>query len=158
MNGPATIKSIQEQIDQIGENKNDLIAGIRIVGDGPDMEWNDLKSSLEFTREQEIAGHCLWFSRGVLEVYPDELKAFYDVANKGHANNPFKPGDWRKPPVVAEKSGDAWKFHLTQKGRYRVIVKKNGRWAEVNSQVFEAGDHTMVDPEAQAVELLNDRR
>ena len=70
MDGPTTIKSVQEQIDQIDEEKVNLVAGVRVVGDGPDMKADDLTSVIDFTRKQELAGHVLWFSRGVLDVYP----------------------------------------------------------------------------------------
>jgi hypothetical protein len=158
MSGDATVKSIQEQIDQIGSEKVSLVAGIRIVGDGPDMPWEGLKQSLDFTRQQEIAGHCLWFSRGVLEVYPKQLEAYYDVAGKGQANNPFKPRDWRRPPIVATQNGDAFVAQVDRKARFRVIVKRDGRWTETMSREFDAGAHTFVEPGADAVELLIDRR
>lgn len=158
LDGPATIKSIQEQVDQIADEKINLTAGIRIVGDGPNMTFDDLKSVLDFTRKQEIAGHCLWFSRGVLEVYPEELKAFYDVQNKGHAANPFKPGDWRPMPLVATRAeGNAWKVKVTSKGRYRIIAKQDGAWSEIVSLELNEGEQTFVQ-EAEAVELLVDRR
>jgi uncharacterized lipoprotein YddW (UPF0748 family) len=158
MSGDATVKSIQEQIDQMGSEKVSLVAGIRIVGDGPDMPWEGLKQSLDFTRQQEIAGHCLWFSRGVLEVFPKQLEAYYDVAGKGHANNPFKPRDWRRPPIVAKQNGDAFVAQVDRKARFRVIVKRDGRWVETMSRDFDAGAHTFVEPGAEAVELLVDRR
>jgi uncharacterized lipoprotein YddW (UPF0748 family) len=158
MTGPATIKSIQEQIDQIDEEKYNLAPGIRIVGDGPDMPWQDLKDSIDFCRKQELAGHVLWFSRGVLDVYPEQLKAYYDVANKGHAASPMKPGDWRPMPFVATRGeGNAWKVTLTSGGRYTIIAKKDGVWSEVASLQLKEGENTIVE-EAEAVEVLVDRR
>ena len=74
---PAFEKSFREQVEAIGDRKKDLVAGIRVVGDGPDLSWEDLKKSIELTRELGTGGHCLWFSRGVLDVYPEQLKAFY---------------------------------------------------------------------------------
>jgi uncharacterized lipoprotein YddW (UPF0748 family) len=158
MSGEATIKSIDEQIEHMGVEKLNMIAGIRIVGDGPDMPWEGLKASIEHGRNQNIAGHCLWFSRGVLDIYPEQLKAFYDVANKGHAAHPFKPGDWRPAPIVATKTeGGSWRAKVDLKGRYRVIAKKNGAWHETISMNFAEGTHTIVE-DADAVELLVDRR
>lgn len=158
MDGPATIKSIQEQIDQIGDEKLNLSAGIRVVGDGPDMKWDDLKSSIDFCRKSELAGHVLWFSRGVLEVYPQELKAFYDVATKGHSANPMKPGDWRPMPVVATRGeGNGWKITLAAGGRYTIVAKKDGVWSEVASLQLKEGENTIIQ-DAEAVEAMIDRR
>jgi uncharacterized lipoprotein YddW (UPF0748 family) len=179
MDGPATIKSIQEQIDLIGDEKVSLVPGIRVVGDGPDLKFDDLKNVIEFTRKQELAGHVLWFSRGVLDLYPNELKQFYDVENKGAASNPFKAGDWRPLPIVATRGeGNAWKANVKQAGRYRVIAKASGSsseakgsstaasgssseasgsWSEVSTLDLKVGEHTIVQ-DAEALELLIDRR
>lgn len=158
MDGPATIKSIQEQIDQIDDEKVNLAPGIRIVGDGPDIKFDDLKNVIEFTRKQQLAGHVLWFSRGVLDVYPDQLKQFYDVKKNGRASNPFKAGDWRPLPVVAKHSdGNVWKANVTQAGRYRVIAQAKGSWSEVTTLEMGLGEQTIVQ-DADAVELLIDRR
>jgi uncharacterized lipoprotein YddW (UPF0748 family) len=78
----------RDQLQWIGGRKQDLVAGIRVVGDGPDLPWEDLKKSIELTRATGSGGHCLWFSRGVLDVYPEQLKAFYDVEHRGHAPHP----------------------------------------------------------------------
>ncbi len=158
MDGPATIKSIQEQVDQLAQEKINMTAGIRVVGDGPDMKWDDLKATIDYCRKQEIAGHCLWFSRGVLDVYPQQLKDYYDVANKGPSANPLRPGDWRPLPIVAARAdGNAWKATVTSKGRYTVIAKRDGVWSEVASLELPEGEQTIVQ-EADAVELLVDRR
>lgn len=158
MNGPATITSVKEQIDQIGDEKINLTAGLRVVGDGPDMKWSDMEDALDYCRTQEIAGHVLWFSRGVLDVYPEQFKTYYDVANKGHAANPFKPGDWRPMPIVAQRGeGNQWKANVVTKGRYRIIAKQGDGWSEIASMELTVGEHTLVQ-EADAVELLIDRR
>ena len=158
MDGAATIKSIQEQIDQMDEEKASLVPGIRIVGDGPDMPFEDLTRVLDFTRKQELPGHVLWFSRGVLEVYPNELKAYYDVEKNGHASNPFKAGDWRPLPTVPTRgNGDTWTAKIEQAGRYRLIAKKDGAWSEVTSMDLAVGEHTFVQ-DGEAAELLIDRR
>jgi uncharacterized lipoprotein YddW (UPF0748 family) len=78
LNYDAFAQSWQDQLAAVGDRKQDLIAGIRVVGDGPDLSWPDLKKSIELTRTTGAGGHCLWFSRGVLDVYPDQLKTFYD--------------------------------------------------------------------------------
>src|SRR5439155_12041538 len=40
-------KDWPEQIDCVGDRKSDLVAGLRIVGDGPDTPWDDLKKMVE---------------------------------------------------------------------------------------------------------------
>lgn len=76
-----------DQLAAIGNHKHDLIAGIRITGDGPNLSWLDLQKSIELTRSTGAGGHCLWFSHGVLDVYPDQLKAFYH----GFIPSPLRP-------------------------------------------------------------------
>jgi hypothetical protein len=68
-----------------GRSTKDLIAGIRVVGEGKDSTWEDLRKSIELVRRTGGGGHVLWFSRGVLDVYPAELAAFYGVKEQGHA-------------------------------------------------------------------------
>jgi len=159
MNFEATKRSIDEQISHIGEKRNELIAGIRIVGDGPDMPIDDLLKSIEHTRETKIGGHVLWFSRGVLEVYPKELKAFYDVAKNGQAPHPFKPGDWRPAPIVATRDGDAFVVSIKDQRQYKVLARVNGVWIQRLTQNFAPGNHRFIEgPETTAVEVLVDRR
>lgn len=155
LDAPATIKSVSEQIAQIGDGeKESLVAGLRVVGDGPNLSFDDLKRSIEFSRGQQIAGHALWFSRGVLEVYPEELKAFY----AGHVASPMRPADWRPLPIVATRGEqNAWTATVTTAGRYQLIARQNDTWTVVTSTTLTAGQHTFVQ-EADAVELLIDRR
>jgi uncharacterized lipoprotein YddW (UPF0748 family) len=91
MNFDRTRDSIRECIDAIPagaiDGKKKLLAGIRIVGDGPDMPETDLLKSIEYTREAGLGGHVLWFSRGVLDVYPDALRKFYN----GVTRHPYPP-------------------------------------------------------------------
>ncbi|MBY0261209.1 MAG: family 10 glycosylhydrolase, partial [Phycisphaerales bacterium] len=54
------IKSVKE----LGaDRQKDLIAGIRIVGDGKDSSWDQLKRSMDLCRENGNGGHVHWFSR-----------------------------------------------------------------------------------------------
>jgi uncharacterized lipoprotein YddW (UPF0748 family) len=79
-----------------GRSPADLLPGIRIVGDGADSTWDQLRRSIELARSRGNGGHVLWLSRGVLDVYADELTRFYDVAGKGFAHNPHLPPGWRE--------------------------------------------------------------
>jgi uncharacterized lipoprotein YddW (UPF0748 family) len=164
-----TKASIEEAFGFIGNRRKDLIAGIRIVGDGPDMPEKDLMQSIEFCREAGLGGHVHWFSRGVLEVFPEQLKAFYNVAQLGHAPHPARPADWRRLPIVAKETGDgAWTVTVDQPGKYRVIARRTAKgaegtaaasqWETVESRVFEVGTAVLSVSDAEAVELLVDRR
>ena len=68
-------------VNKIGSGRiKDMYAGIRVVGDGPNATFEEVKKSIELVRSSGGGGHVLWFSRGVLDVYPIELKGLYDVA------------------------------------------------------------------------------
>lgn len=88
----AYAKTWNEQVHNIttigGGRIADLIAGIRVVGDGTDSSWEDLRKSIELVRNTGGGGHVLWFSRGVTDVYPNELAAFYDIKKTGYIANP----------------------------------------------------------------------
>lgn len=66
--------------DRIG----DMLAGIMITGSKPDpVPWDDLRRSVEHVRATGGGGHVWWYSKGVLDVYPEELRAFYNVEDHG---------------------------------------------------------------------------
>ncbi|MFN4241649.1 MAG: glycoside hydrolase family 10 protein [Tepidisphaerales bacterium] len=157
-----TKASIEEQIAFIGDRRRDLLPGIRIVGDGPDMPRDDLIRSVQFTREAGLGGHVHWFSRGVLEVYPDALQAFYNVAQLGHAPHPARPADWRRLPSVARRlDGERWSVRVEVPGKYRVVARNASgvrTWRTVESRFFDAGEAVLTVIDADAVELLVDRR
>lgn len=151
------------QLDAAGKDRHDdLIGGFRLVGEGADTVWGDYEKMLRLVRQRGGGGHCHWFSRGVLEVYPEELEAFYGVASQGHAANPLLPADWRPAPVVAsiEPGESGWSAEVTTPGRYRVIARQGDVWAEHVTRELEAGIADLGDMPAgvEAVELLVDRR
>lgn len=81
LNYDAFEKTWLEQVEAVRARDparvKDLVAGIRVVGDGPDSTWNDLRRSIELARKSGAKGHVLWFSKGVLDLYPDQLTALY---------------------------------------------------------------------------------
>ena len=95
-----------DQIKHVNEMGNrrqaDLLAGIRVVGDGPDSTWEDLKSSMDLMRKHGNGGSVHWFSRGVLDVYPKQLTEYYTASGK--ANNPLLPANWRPGSIVLVQS------------------------------------------------------
>ena len=144
-----------------------LVAGIRVVGDGrDDSSWPQLRDSMLLTRALGNGGHVLWFSRGVLDRYPAELKAFYDET--GPAASPrFAPG-WRRPALALKRDGAGWRVEAgTPEGRWRVIGFDGQRWHEwrrldVPGPTPPAGLPGVASLEAPShftrIELLVDRR
>jgi uncharacterized lipoprotein YddW (UPF0748 family) len=158
MNFERTKVSIQECIDAIPQHKQLLAGGIRVVGDGPDMPPEDLLNSIRFTREAGIGGHVLWFSRGVLEVYPQLLQDFYAVEKAGPAPHPLRPGR-RMPSIPAQRGNDGWTVTAPAgQDRFIAILKRNGAWDY--GPTVEAGQTLKIPlaDDLDAVEILVDRR
>jgi uncharacterized lipoprotein YddW (UPF0748 family) len=59
-----------------GGRVHDMFAGIRVVGEGKDSPWEDVRRSIELVRRTGGGGHVHWFSRGVF-LYEKELTEFY---------------------------------------------------------------------------------
>jgi uncharacterized lipoprotein YddW (UPF0748 family) len=125
----------------------DLIAGIRVVGDGPDSTWDDLKSAMALVRSTGGGGHVHWFSRGVLDLFPTQLTSYYRTS--GPAFNPqvtCAPRDpsiaLRLDPGFSKMTGiqdrSRW---FTQEpvvgGTYTVIGVRNGQWDRIGSFAVE---------------------
>jgi uncharacterized lipoprotein YddW (UPF0748 family) len=119
-----------------------------------DALFEDIEKSME-TASDYGGGWVLWFSRGVLDVYPEELAGL----NLEPVDNPHFPADWRPMPIVAEQSG-GWSVTVEEAGTFRVIAKVDGQWQRLPKSVdLEAGEHQIDAPDdAEAVELLVDRR
>jgi hypothetical protein len=165
-----------------------LIPGIRIVGDGSDSSWIQLRDSIALTRRLGQGGHVLWFSVGVLDRYPAQLQALY--AAQGPAHSPRFAAGWRPAPValMAAKAASAtgvprpkasrqrWQGRDVAAGRYRVIGRVIGSVSGSASGPVSGPDATgwrelatldqprrgrvqlMLPQGLQAVELLRDRR
>ena len=137
-----------------------LIPGIRIVGDGADSSWAQLRDSIELTRRLGQGGHVLWFSIGVLDRYPAELQALY--AAQGPAHSPRFPAGWRPAPVVMSRGAttDTWHASAVRAGRWRVIGRVGGPWRQLASfdQPRDGPAQLSLPAGATAVELLLDRR
>ena len=86
----------EQQVETAGDRVGDLIAGLRVVGSGPDTTWADTVKKIEQVRASKAGGHCHWYSVAVLDRYPTELTRFYNVKGDGHAPNPMLPVDWRR--------------------------------------------------------------
>lgn len=164
-----------QQVDAMrdlgGDRQSALVAGIRIVGDGKDSSWDQLKRSIELTRQSANGGHVLWYSRGVLEVYPLELQAFY--AGSGAAVSPHFPAGWRSRsiPMQRKESGSSdrnekilWQVSGLVPGRYRVIGADAQGWHYVDDAALThvSGNKMPIKialpRRFTQVELLIDRR
>lgn len=140
-----------------------LVAGIRLVGEGADSTWAQLEGSISQVRRLGQGGHVLWFSRGVLDLFAQELTALY--ARIGPAHSPRFPVGWRPGAVVLRPvdggSPSMWVADRVPAGRYRVLAWIGGAWQDQPGlQHAQTGPLRLaqVDGRATAVELLPDRR
>jgi len=141
-----------------------LVAGIRLVGDGADSSWAQLEGSIAQARRLGQGGHVLWFSRGVLDLFAQELTALY--ARSGPAHSPRFPQGWRPGAVVLQPvdgmpAQAVWAADRVPPGRYRVLAFIDGAWQD-QPGLWQAAPGplrlTLPDGRATAVELLPDRR
>jgi uncharacterized lipoprotein YddW (UPF0748 family) len=123
-------KDWRDQVSAMGERRRDLIAGIRLVGDGPDLSAEDAIKSAQLVRETQAAGHCWWFSRGVLDVHADAIAKFYDVPKNGPAPHPGSSVDRHEPPLIGKlEQPDMWIVRGNGPGNFIVIGQlPNGQW------------------------------
>jgi uncharacterized lipoprotein YddW (UPF0748 family) len=158
MNYAGFARDWPSQVSAMGARNKDLIAGVRLVGDGPDAAREDVTRHVDLTRETKSMGHAWWFSRGVLDLFSKELKDYY----RGPAPHPRFGADWRPAPVRFTQGRDgAWVARVPA-GRYRVIAKVEGQWHTVGTHEVPAGrgatEVKIEKPGATAVEFLVQRR
>jgi uncharacterized lipoprotein YddW (UPF0748 family) len=148
------------QLRAIGPRVEQLVAGLSANLSTGDLPWEDLHAKLELVRDGDAAGHCLWYSRAILDTYEGQLTQYYDVARLGTAPDPRRPDGWRPPPVVAERDGGAWYADVPQAGAYRVIAHDGQRWQRLRTESFSRGTTRVeqIPAGTESVELLRDRR
>lgn len=144
-----------------GDRQRDLLAGIRIVGDGPDSSWEQLRDSTALTRELGNGGHVLWYSRGVTDIYARQLTDFY--AASGAAVHPVFGAGWRPGAIVLRRVGQPhagvqrWRVPRLPAGRYRLIGHDGVSWSMLAA--LPAGAAQVAVPSRYSkVELLVERR
>ena len=136
-----------------------LVFGLRINGSGASTPFADLQAMIERSRTEGAAGHSLWYSSGVRDLYGSQLTSFYDVAAVGQASHPNFSLDHRPAPLVGTSVGaNNWNFSVADEARYRVVAKVGTFWTEVNVAHLSAGQHQFHVPNGTQVELLVDRR
>ncbi len=135
-----------------------LVAGVLVSSGVRVNPWADIQRELDLVRDTGASGHVFWSSPGVLVHYPDELKAYYKRV--GRAHNPRLPSDWRPAPIVCGRASPDVFFvgRIEKAGRYRVIAETDGVWRIVEARELPVGEFKITVPDAQAVELLIDRR
>jgi uncharacterized lipoprotein YddW (UPF0748 family) len=166
LNYPSFQRDWYKQVEFMGNRKTDLIAGVRLVGDGPEQSRNDVTKHAELTRATQTGGHCWWFSRGVLDVFPNELANFYNVPQNGQAPHPRFGSQWRPLPIKATRVGTSTKWRATlTPGKWQLIAKIAGAWQPVKTVIIDAKSKakTTVNTEeiirnAEAVEYLLQRK
>jgi uncharacterized lipoprotein YddW (UPF0748 family) len=165
---PAFKATWDQQVDELraagaGDRVGDMLAGVLTTGSRPDpVPWADLRQEIDYVRETGGGGHVWWFSRGVLDEYPDEIARYYNVPANGPASHPKRPAGWRPGSVVLRRgAGGAWGVGDLDPGRYRVIARSSpdAAWDEV-SVVDHPGGPLAIDPGVawDEAELLVDRR
>lgn len=156
--------TIGGQVNQFASGELDqLVVGLRgsTAAANSETPYADLEAMIERTRTEDTAGHSIFFSWTVRDIYGDQLTDFYDVAGNGPASSPVFGADWRPDAVVGipdDSAADTWNFDVPQGNRYRLVAKIGAYWQEVTSLPIAPGTRSAVVPGASAVELLLDRR
>ena len=159
-----------EQINELRKagayRPQDLVAGIRITGHGPDSSWAQLRDSMQLARREGNGGHVLWFSRGVLDIYARELTALY--ADSGPARSPRFPPGWRprSVPLIADAAlpgamQRTWRMPMVPvvpAGRYQLIGFDGRRWMALRTLAVSGAGSIDLPLDLREVELLRDRR
>lgn len=148
------------QVQFMTGRREDFAAGIAInQSSGTPNAWADVSQSIDLVRAtSDVSGHVLWYSEGVLNTYPAQAAAYYNVTSNGFALRPDLPPDWRPAPVVAtEGSPGVWQFTVPATGRYAIIHRSGDVWSILQSTVLKGGQ-VNLNLAADAVELLVDRR
>lgn len=167
-------KTWREQIKWLNElggsgHVGAMHAGIRVVGEGPNATWEDVRRSIDLVRETGGGGHVLWFSRGVLDVYPTELTALY--RSQGPASHPYfaakTEGDWRPIAIPLIPTGkpapmNTFRFECPpiRPAEYLLIARENGVRKIVRPiNAVQGRPGTLaIPPRLEEPELLLDRR
>ena len=162
------VNNLREAGSVAGRRVDDMLAGVLTTGSRPDpVPWADLEQSIAHVRETGGGGHVWWFSRGVLDVYPEEIAAMYDTASNGRAPHPDRGLGWRPPATKLNPTDDrsesgAWDSETPlPRGSYRIIVQNDGVWTVAQRIDHRGGPLRIVlggDKSPDAVEAIVDRR
>ncbi len=142
------------------DDMDKLVPALRSVGSGDPTPYADLELMIEHTRSIGAAGHAIWYSQGVLDLYESELTTFYDVANQGPAESPMFELGHRPTPLNGKYVGvGVWEFNVPADGGYQIIGKlTGGDWESIDSMLLPEGYYQLFLPGYVTVEALVDHR
>jgi len=149
--------NVQPFIDNNAEEK--AVIGIRFNGAGADTPAPTVQQMIvdaALAADGDLAGHSLFYSKGLIDNAA-AMSGFYG----GPSGHPYFDEDWRPEAWVASRvnaQDDLWAVQLPEAGYYRLIAKRGFRWTEESSRLLEAGFQWLAVPDADAVELIVDRR
>ncbi len=153
---------INDQIAPLSPGELDkLVVGLRSNGSGPSTPIGDLLQMIDRTRSEGLAGHSIWYSANVRDVFAGQLSAYYDVAGEGHADNPMFTADHRPDQDDgADLGSDVFRFTLAEGGAYTLIARDGltDDWSLRRSAVYPAGAVDVLVPGAFEAALLVDHR
>lgn len=145
-----------------------MLAGVLTTGSRPEaVPWDDLRQSVEHVRQTGGGGHVWWFSRGVIDEYPEQIARFYADSPTPHAPHPRFGPDWRPAPIALDRTelvGGQARFDVSslKVGRYRILQYDLDRMStpvETSDWTRSAStDELILDPEIDRIEILVDRR
>jgi uncharacterized lipoprotein YddW (UPF0748 family) len=144
------------QVTAIGSRRNNLVAGIRLVGTGNNLPANDVALHPPYIRSTNVGGHSWWFSRGVTDVFPTQINGTYNAGVIGQSPHPRFGYRWRSFPIELNRMNGVWTGRVPT-GRYRVIARSGASWRTVQTSNYSGRVNISV-PNADAVELLISRR
>ena len=153
--------TINAQVTPFEPNELDkLVVGLRSVGTGAATPYADLEDMIEDTRTQGAAGHSIWYSLGVHDLYKDELTAFYDVATNGQAASPIFGAGHRPAPLAGTFLGaGVWAFDVPVAGGYQIVGKvTGGDWESIDILLLPDGTNQFFLPGIIEAEIMVDYR
>jgi hypothetical protein len=105
-----------------------------------------------------------WFSRGVLDVYPEEIAAYYNVESAGHAAHPKRSPDWRPGAIKLQgkQDGQIMRYSLVgvPHGQYHLVLTHSAEdQMQIRTLLVDGTEQEIaVNDEHSSAELLIDRR
>lgn len=167
---PAFKNTWDQQLDYLRKvggkaDPADMLAGVLTTGSQPEpVPWEDLRQSIDHVRATGGGGHVWWFSRGVLDVYPEEIAAYYNVESAGHAAHPKRSPDWRPGAIKLQgkQDGQIMRYSLVgvPHGQYHLVLTHSAEdQMQIRTLLVDGTEQEIaVNDEHSSAELLIDRR
>ncbi len=153
---------VNAQIAPFDPGKLDqLVMGLRSNGSGASTPISDLLQMIDRTRSEGIAGHSIWYSANVRDLFASQLTTYYNVAGTGQADNPMFTSDHRPDEQPGSDQGDGlFRFVITEGHAYTLIARDSPTddWSLRRSAFYAPGTHDLYVPDAFEAALLIDLR